>query len=101
MKKKVYISGKITGLIFEDALENFAKAEQQLIEKGYEVVNPMTLNHDHDKSWESYMKVDLIAMLDCTHIYMLDGWGDSRGAHIEYYLACKLEFQIIRQYIQS
>lgn len=90
MKKKVYISGKITGLVFEDALESFAKAEQQLIKEGFEVVNPMTLNHDHDKSWASYMREDVKAMLDCTHIYMLEGWHDSRGANIEYNLACEL-----------
>ena len=97
MKKKVYISGKITGLLFADAYENFARAEKKLTNDGFDVVNPMILNHDHDLSWESYMRVDLIAMLDCTHIYMLQGWNDSRGANIEYILAKELKLEVLYQ----
>ena len=59
--KKVYISGKITG-IENEAPELFAKAEKELQSKGFETVNPLTLNHQHDKSWHSYMKEDIKAL---------------------------------------
>lgn len=52
---KIYISGKISG-IENEAPELFAKAEKELQAMGFETVNPMTLNHQHDKSWHSYMR---------------------------------------------
>ena len=52
MATKIYISGKISG-IENEATELFAKAEKELQAKGFETINPMTLNHEHDKSWHS------------------------------------------------
>lgn len=93
--KKIYISGKITGKLYADAYEDFARAEKQWTDANYEVINPMNIAHDHDKSWENYMKVDLKAMLDCDSVYMLKCWKDSRGAIIEHNLAQELELKII------
>lgn len=96
MKGKIYISGKISG-IEEQAGAIFANAESALIDAGYEVVNPMTLNHDHDKSWHSYMKEDIKAMCDCDSIYMLDNWTDSKGAIIEHSIAIQIGLRPIYQ----
>ncbi len=79
--KRVYISGPIKGVV--DYLDNFARVETKILHMGYEVVNPCTLKHDHDKSYESYMKEDLKALLDCDFIYMLGGWRKSKGANFE------------------
>ena len=92
--KKIYISGPITG-IEATAPKLFKEAEDFLKAKRYEVVNPMTINHDHDKSWVSYMKTDIIALMGCDSIFMLDNWEESKGACIEYYLAIKLGYKII------
>lgn len=96
MKTKIYISGKISG-IENDATELFAKAENELISKGYEVINPMTLNHEHDKTWHSYMREDIKALCDCNEIFMLSNWADSKGAIIEHtiavYLGIKVKYQ--------
>lgn len=51
---RVYISGAISGV--KDYEKKFSKAEKDLKAKGYETINPCTLPHDHDKSYESYMK---------------------------------------------
>ena len=48
---KIYISGKITGLDYSEALKKFEDAEFILKSDTVEVVNPMTIKHDHDKSW--------------------------------------------------
>lgn len=83
---KVYISGKISGLPYEEALEKFRKAEEFLktIPEVTEVVNPMTLvPFDTKLTWEDYMVEDLRALFSCDAIYMLDGWIFSRGAKIE------------------
>ncbi len=95
MKKKIYISGKITGLTPDQAFSFFNNAELYLTEKGYEVINPITIPHEHDKTWESYMRNDLKALLDCDEIYMLNNWNESRGAIIEHDLANKLGLKII------
>ena len=86
MATRIYISGKISG-IENEALELFAKAEKELQTKGFETVNPMTLNHAHDKSWRSYMKEDVKALCECDMIYMLSNWTDSKGAIIEHTIA--------------
>lgn len=89
MATKIYISGKITG-IENEARDRFARAERMLSEMGFDVVNPMTINHDHDKSWFSYMREDVKAMCCCDAIFMLSNWQDSRGATIEHDIAIKL-----------
>ena len=43
---KVYISGKITGLEYQDAFNNFERAEQEIKELGGTPVNPMKIEHD-------------------------------------------------------
>lgn len=95
MEEKIYISGKITGLSLSDAYIRFLDAQIKYESVGFKVVNPMRINHDHDLSWESYMRADLKAMLDCTHIFMLKDWHTSRGANIEYNLARELGLKII------
>lgn len=92
--KKVYISGKITG-IENEAPELFAKAEKELQSKGFETVNPLTLNHQHDKSWHSYMKEDIKALCDCDIIYMLSNWKDSKGAIIENEIAIMIGLEVV------
>jgi Asp-tRNA(Asn)/Glu-tRNA(Gln) amidotransferase A subunit family amidase len=92
---KIYISGKISG-IEDTAPQLFQEAEDMLLAAGYEVVNPMKLPHNHDKSWGAYMKEDIEAIRDnCTHIYMLKNWRESRGARIEINEAMDLGLTII------
>lgn len=92
--QKIYISGQITGIEKEAPLL-FAEAELQLIERGFEVINPMTVPHKHDLSWLNYMKVDIMALMDCSAIYMLDNWTNSKGAEIERKLAIDLGYKVI------
>ena len=95
-----YISGKITGME-EKAIELFAEAEKKLKEIGLETINPMTLNHDHDKSWSSYMRVCLKSLCDCDVIYMLTNWDDSEGAIIEHNLAISLGIKVIYEPLRT
>lgn len=96
MVNKVYISGRITGMEVSAPIL-FQSAEDYLISKGFEPVNPMKLNHDHDKTWQSYMKHDIKALCDCDIIYMLNNWGESKGAIIEHEIASSLGMGIIYQ----
>jgi len=92
---KIYLSGRITNE--PDFKQRFSEAEQALIRQGHEVVNPVNLPHDHDKTWHSYMKEDVKAMMDCEAIYMLSNWMQSTGAVIERAIASELNFEIIHQ----
>lgn len=81
---KVYISGAITGT--KDYMERFAKAEAELANRGYSVINPAAVNSrlPKDTLYEEYMNMS-ICMLDmCDVIYMLKGWEKSCGANREY-----------------
>lgn len=87
---RVYISGKMSGVnvfVFE---RYFLNAEQELKEKGFEVVNPVTLGKELDErikdrkpTYTEYLNNDLDALATCDGIYMLRSWRTSKGARIE------------------
>lgn len=81
----------------EVAYSNFNNAELSLANDGFDVINPMKIEHNHDLSWVNYMREDLKAMLNCTHIYMLKDWHLSKGANIEYNLAKDLGLTVLFQ----
>ena len=89
---KTYISGAITGTT--DYMERFERAEQLLKAKGREVVNPSKLPHNHDKTWESYMREDIKALVECEAVYVMKGWRLSKGAILEVNIASALGFKI-------
>lgn len=99
MSKKIYISGKITGLSEKVAKKQFSDAQTQLkgMYPGCETINPMEVQHDHDQSWLNFMKQDIKAMMDCNAIFMLKNWQESKGAIVEYTLAKGLGYEIIHQ----
>lgn len=96
-KKKVYISGPITGT--KDYMSRFSTAHIKLARQGYSVVNPAMVNVmlPEDTTYEEYMAMSF-AMLDmCDTIYMLDGWEKSKGSKMEYERALKNGLKIIYQ----
>ncbi len=98
---KIYISGPISGLPLETVYNNFTNAEVQLLEQGYEVVNPFNNGLPTTATWEEHMRADLKLLLDCDAIYMLEGWEKSRGARIEYALAVDLKMVVQYQFKYS
>lgn len=81
---KIYISGAITGT--DDYMKRFAKAEKELTQQGYSVVNPAKVNAQlpEDTTYEEYMKM-CFCMLDmCDNICMLKGWEKPCGAIREF-----------------
>lgn len=94
-KMKVYISGPITGLPYEEAEKSFNEAEIRLQEQGYEVGNPLNNGLPRESTWNEHMRADIKLLLDCDAIYMLDGWEFSRGAQIEFRIAYNLGIKVI------
>jgi Domain of unknown function (DUF4406) len=90
---KVYISGPIKDT--PDYERNFARAKRYLQEfQAHVVVNPCELG-SAGYTYEQFMRVDLMALLDCDAIYMLKGWEKSSGARCEHLVAamCGLEIR--------
>ena len=79
---KLYISGPIKGI--EDYRKIFLRVEEHLTDQGHEVVNPVTIPHNHEETYEAYMKEDIKALLECDAIFMIWGWKDSKGAQFEH-----------------
>ena len=88
MTRIIYISGPITG-IPEGNRPAFAAMAAQLRADGHTVINPHELFREvfRPLTWEDYMRDDLTALLTCTHLVMLPGWEQSRGARLEKYVA--------------
>ena len=84
---KIYVSGAITGT--DDYMERFAKAEKELTEQGYSVVNPAKVNAQlpEDTSYDEYMKMSFCMLDMCEAIFMLKGWSKSCGSNREYWYA--------------
>lgn len=98
MNEKVYISGKITGLVHEEAFRKFESAEKVLSALGHEPVNPMKLfAPDPVMTWRDYMVKDIQALFECSAIYMLTNWRDSAGARIEHAIAVETKIKILYQ----
>lgn len=87
-KTRVYISGKVTGLPYDDVLDKFAEAAEYLEEQGYEAVNPIVeVPFNKDYGWFDYMGDDIKLLGTCQAVYMLTDWMDSDGAQIEQHAA--------------
>ena len=92
---RTYIAGAITNN--PDYIEHFLNGSVDVVNMGLTPVNPIELEHNHDKTWSSYMKECLSCLLKCEAIYMLRSWENSEGAKIEYNLAKSLGLKIIHQ----
>lgn len=93
-KKKIYISGKISGLTPDEYRANFLEAARQLHAQGYEVINPIFNGVDATQPWQVHMKADIRLLLECDAIYMLPNWELSNGATLEREIAKALDFVI-------
>lgn len=85
--KKVYISGKMTGLKVEEIFENFETIESKLLtEYGAYPLNPDVFWHlkaPENFSAEDYLKIDK-AMIDvCDCVLVQTNWQTSSGAKEE------------------
>lgn len=93
--KRIYISGKISGLDIEAARAKFKRAEDYCNSQGKKAVNPMNIKYPIKLSWFIYMTIDILLLLTCNEIYLQRDWIDSKGSKIEYNIAKFLQYQII------
>lgn len=95
--KKIYISGRISGLPIEVARGRFAAAEAYLRERypDAEIYNPTKFcRYEPGKPWQDYMHLCLSVLEQCDFLVLLPNWLESNGAQCEYYYARGLHLAI-------
>tara|TARA_Y100000310_G_C20553780_1_gene749479 strand:- start:23 stop:346 length:324 start_codon:yes stop_codon:yes gene_type:complete len=90
---KVYLSGPISDN--PEAVELFEEGEQDVLLWAEEVLNPMVLGEVEE--WPLVMREAITLMLEADAVYMLRGWGASKGAILERFLAQELEIPVFYQ----
>jgi len=94
---KIYISGKISGLPFDEVKAKFERAERKLARLGYEPVNPLNNGLTVDDSWAAHMVKDIETLFTCEGILLLEDWQQSKGARIEKNIAEEMGFKILHE----
>jgi hypothetical protein len=96
MKQKIYISGKI-GNLPDGNRPKFEEAEKFLRAQGYIPINPHNLHPANTQHYTcaDFMREDIVALMDCQVIAVLDDWKTSPGAMVEVKLALTLGMKLI------
>ena len=92
---KLYISGKISGTDLTHTRKRFSDVTDKLQALGYEVTNPLCNGLSEAAPWEEHIAKDIINLIGCEGIYMLQGWEDSQGARIEYAIAKEIGLKVM------
>lgn len=92
---KLYISGKISGTDLTHTRKRFSDVADKLQALGHEVTNPLCNGLSEHDPWEDHIAKDIINLIDCEGIYMLQGWEDSQGARIEHAIAKEIELKVM------
>lgn len=86
---RIYIAGPMTGLP-KSNYPAFNAAAARLRALGHHVENPAENPAPPCGSWLGYMRLALAQLVTCDHIALLPGWEASKGASVEWRLACDL-----------
>ena len=94
MIRTAYVAGKITGLPKSHVTDKFNLVANQLINMGYQVINPIGVNEE-TRPWDEAVRGEIKRMLECDEVHMLPDWQESRGAQLERDIALRLGMEVI------
>ena len=80
--KKIYISGKITGLPIDEVISKFQAAEAKIRRFGFEPVSPLRNGLPFEAELADQIGEDVKLLLKSDAIYMIADWRQSEGAMI-------------------
>lgn len=102
MKRKVFISGKYTGVDKADTEKNIEIAKevgQKIMAMGYIPFIPHTMynlwDFETETPYENFMEATLAFLWDCDIVFAIPGWQDSEGAKKEITLAKELCLAVV------
>lgn len=93
--EKVYISGKVTGLPWEEVEDKFRQAADLVRFHGSLAVVPIHYCRK-EWSWAECMKRCLGLLLECDKVLLLPDWKRSRGAKIEALVAVACGIPVLK-----
>lgn len=94
-KKRIYLSGPISGHDIEERKNAFARASVLTEALGFEPVNPMENGLPEDASTHQHMKRDFEMLLTCDVILMMEKWTHSAGCKVEFDVATSIGIPVI------
>ena len=97
VRRKVYLSGPISGYDYDERRMTFALWAETLRDAGFEPVNPMENGVPKDAASEEHMRIDLMMLLECDGIMMLKGWERSLGARLEHEVALSCGMRVMNE----
>jgi uncharacterized protein DUF4406 len=92
--KRVYISGPMRG-IPDLNFPAFNTEAARLRALGFEVVNPVDINPDPSTPIHQCLRNDLIGLMSCDMLALLEGWQRSEGAHLEMHVAHRVGIEVV------
>ena len=103
-KKRIYISGQMTGIPRRVYLKRFDRAAEYFKSAGYKVTNPargIGVFIYYLLGRKVALRYDLWLLSRCDYIYMLAGWKNSQGAKLEHDTAVRMHKKVIRVHYES
>ena len=94
MKKKIYLSGPISGHDIDERRKEFRRVQTQLEKAGYDVVNPMENGLPEGATTNQHMKRDIELLLTCDAAFMMLRWTHSAGCITEFHVAHSIGLEI-------
>lgn len=93
MRKRIYLSGPMTGMD-DFNFPAFHAEAARLRAEGNFVINPAEHGEEPNLPWAEYLRKDIKLLMECDHIHLLPGWSNSKGARLEVHIALELGFVI-------
>lgn len=90
--ESLYLAGPMSGME-NNNYPAFNAEAKRLREWGFTVFNPAEIG-DLGSQYKDLLKKDIIALLECEGVAVLDGWWSSKGARLETTIAGNLDMPI-------
>ncbi len=76
----------------------FFEAEENLQLHYSKILNParLQLDKNQENKWENWMRKAIVMMMEATHVVLLPGWENSKGATEEVRLANLLGIKVVK-----
>ncbi|NLN84447.1 MAG: DUF4406 domain-containing protein [Firmicutes bacterium] len=92
---KIYIAGAVTGRNYADVKREFSLAEDAIVSRGHEVINPLQLVPDPETSWQAAMRMCIKGLMDADAVLVINrSYETSKGVRLEVGIANALEMKL-------
>lgn len=92
-KGRLYLAGPMSG-IEDHNFPKFNRIAGILTRCGWTVLNPADHGVVPHARWADYLRYDLGLLCTCEAAFFMDGWHQSRGAHLEHMVCAQLGLDI-------